>query len=354
MANIGTDKYGTRYVQFEDRHRQRRTMRLGKCSQRDAESVRLRIEKIVAAQVLDNTPDAETVRWLAEIGDKLSEKFAKLGLIESRQSTTLGAFIESYKASRGDVKPSTRAAWEAPYKSLLAHFGERKPLRAITEGDAKAWRRSMKGLAENTVRKRTAIVKSLFNSAVEHRLIDRNPFAGLKATMVENKARMFHLGPVASARIAEAMPTPEWRVIFALCRWGALRCPSEVLALKWGDVLWDRGRLIVRSPKTEHIPGKASRIIPLFPELLAALQEAFDAAEPGTVYVVTKTRDAGVNLRTRFAKYVERAGYKPWPKLFQNLRSTRETELARQFPLHVVTEWCGNSRPIAIKHYLQV
>ena len=44
----------------------------------------------------------------------------------------------------------------------------------------------------------------------------------------------------------------------------------------------------------------------------------------------------------------------PWPKLFQNLRSTRETELTETFPLHVVTSWLGNSQLIAAKHYLQV
>ena len=44
----------------------------------------------------------------------------------------------------------------------------------------------------------------------------------------------------------------------------------------------------------------------------------------------------------------------PWPKLFQNLRSTRETELADEFPMHVVCQWIGNSQPIAAKHYLQV
>ncbi len=45
---------------------------------------------------------------------------------------------------------------------------------------------------------------------------------------------------------------------------------------------------------------------------------------------------------------------KPWPKLFHNLRASRETELAESFPLHVVCAWIGNSQPIAAKHYLQV
>src|SRR5262249_37837408 len=43
-----------------------------------------------------------------------------------------------------------------------------------------------------------------------------------------------------------------------------------------------------------------------------------------------------------------------WPKLFQNLRASRETELAAAFPLHVVCRWIGNSALVAQKHYLQV
>ena len=51
---------------------------------------------------------------------------------------------------------------------------------------------------------------------------------------------------------------------------------------------------------------------------------------------------------------MKRAGLEPWPRLFHNLRASRETELAEQFPLHVVTAWLGNTPRIAMKHYLQV
>ena len=42
----------------------------------------------------------------------------------------------------------------------------------------------------------------------------------------------------------------------------------------------------------------------------------------------------------------------PWPRLFQNLRASRETELAERFPLRVVTDWLGNSPNVAMAHYL--
>lgn len=43
-----------------------------------------------------------------------------------------------------------------------------------------------------------------------------------------------------------------------------------------------------------------------------------------------------------------------WPRLFQNLRSSAETELASKYPLHVATYWIGNTARIAERHYLQV
>ena len=42
------------------------------------------------------------------------------------------------------------------------------------------------------------------------------------------------------------------------------------------------------------------------------------------------------------------------PARFYNLRASRETELANEFPIHVVCEWIGNSAEVARKHYLQV
>jgi hypothetical protein len=92
----------------------------------------------------------------------------------------------------------------------------------------------------------------------------------------------------------------------------------------------------------------------LFPELAGILREGFEAADGGSTFVITRYRDSSQNLRTTFLKIIKRAGLNPWPKPFQNLRSTRETELAEKYPLHVVTAWIGNSQLVASKHHLQV
>ena len=100
-------------------------------------------------------------------------------------------------------------------------------------------------------------------------------------------------------------------------------------------------------------PGCAGRGH-LFPKLRPHLEQCFDEAEPGEEFVIRRYRRRNSNPRTLMAKIIRRAGLKPWPKPFQNLRSTRETELADQFPIQVVCDWIGNTEAIASKHYLQV
>jgi hypothetical protein len=93
--------------------------------------------------------------------------------------------------------------------------------------------------------------------------------------------------------------------------------------------------------------------VPIFAELRSYLDQAFDAAEPGAVKVVTVADFEGAALRRRFTRIVRLAGRTLWERLFHNLRASRETELAAVYPLHLVCEWLGNQTAIAAKHYLK-
>jgi hypothetical protein len=64
--------------------------------------------------------------------------------------------------------------------------------------------------------------------------------------------------------------------------------------------------------------------------------------------------DADKNLGTTLRKIIRRAGVEPWPKSFQNCRSSRQTDLEQKYPTYVVCAWLGNTPTIAHKHYLTV
>src|SRR5262245_23681304 len=92
----------------------------------------------------------------------------------------------------------------------------------------------------------------------------------------------------------------------------------------------------------------------MFPELRLYLEEAFNLAGEGANHVVTRYRDPKCNLRTQLLRFIGRAGVAPWGRLFHNLRSSRQTELTEQYPVHVVAHWLGNSPRTSAQHYLQV
>ncbi len=107
------------------------------------------------------------------------------------------------------------------------------------------------------------------------------------------------------------------------------------------------------SPKTRKL-GNFERIIPLFPELLPFLIECSEAAPIPAEFVKGPDRHGGSNLRTQMTWLVRRAGLEPWPRIFRNLRASRQTELEERYPSHVVCGWMGNTEAVARRHYLQI
>jgi integrase len=356
LASITRQSNGARLIQFIGPDGSRKTVRLGKTPQRAAETVKLRIEHLLAAATTGSPLEDETSRWVANLEDAMYDRLAAVELLPKRDSVRLQPFLDSYIESRCDAKPNTHITYKNARRNLIDHFGASKPLRDITPGDVDEWRLALlrSGLADNTIRRRCGIAKQFFNAAVRKRLISSNPFAGQKVHILANTSRMYFVSRDEAQRVLDCCPDAQWRLLFALSRYGGLRCPSEHLALRWIDVDWERNRIRVRSPKTEHHPGGESRMVPLFPELAPYLRDVFEEAEDGAEYVIERYRNAGVNLRTQLLRIIDKAGLKQWPRLWQNLRSTRETELAEEYPLHVVCAWIGNSQPVAAKHYLQV
>jgi len=358
MASISYDKKtGRRAVQFVGDDGKRRTVRLGKVNKRQAETAKGYIEDLVACKVTGTAPKRTTAEWLSGLPDLIVRRLERVGLItpqKRRECLTVVEWIRQYIESRTDVKPRTRVNLEQAEKDLAGLFAS-KHLDEITPGDAEDFRVYLKsrGLAEGTIRRRCKRAKQFFIAAVKRKLIAENPFADIKCGDYANQTRYYFVSQEESWAMLNACPDAEWRLIFALCRFGGLRCPSEVLRLTWADIDWARDRFTVHASKTEHHADGGIRQVPIFPELAPYLAECFEQAEPGIKHVITRYRDGNTNLRTQLHRIIKRAGLTPWPKVFQNLRSTRETELTESFPIHVVCKWIGNSTQVANKHYLQ-
>ena len=344
----------------------RKAIHLGKKSKRYAEHVKLHVEHLLEAKQTGFPLDGETARWVADLKEPLETKLARVGLIPrgSGPAEKLAAFIKGFRAGRKDVKPATQEIWQQTERNLIDFFGSDRELPSITEGDADDFKQYMlaRELAPTTVQKRLQFAKMFFRAALRKKLITTNPFQEVKSKAAVDPDRQHFVTRADIERLLKGC-NPNWKVIISLGRFGGLRCPSEVLSLRWRDIDWASGRITVRSPKTEHHPGKEKRTIPLFPELRSVLLKAWEVSSRDAEYVVSgnyrKQSDTekgwrNCNLRTQFERIIKRAGLKPWPRLFHALRASRETELAAQYPIHVVTAWLGNTPKIAMKHYLQV
>ena len=119
----------------------------------------------------------------------------------------------------------------------------------------------------------------------------------------------------------------------------------------------DLNRAADRSKFGRAIHAKLSRFTPVEIEsqllkLLSDLQRSRERelAAEGETQVIADIRGAS-NLRTTMEKILARAGHHQWPKLFQNFRASRETQLLGQFPAKDVTSWLGNGVAVAMKHY---
>jgi integrase len=358
MASVISDPNGRKRIQFVAGDGSRRTIRLGKATSRQAEAVKVKVEQLVlAATGVTGVVDDETANWLTGLDDSIYNKLAGVGLVSPRESARLGVFIDGYISERSDVKVSTAIVYGQVRKYLVDYFGTDKLLREITPGDVDQWRLYLVnklGLSDNTVRRRTGIAKQYFRAAVRRKLISENPFDGQKVSVQANRQRDYFVSRAEAQKVLDACPNAQWRLIFGLARFGGLRCPSEIVRLKWQDIDFEHQRFTVHASKTEHHADGGIRIVPIFPELKPLFQDAFDEAKEGAVYCVEKYSGKWTNVGVHLRRIIKQAGIKPWPKLLQNLRSTRETELCESWPEHVVCNWIGNTRAVARKHYLQV
>jgi len=359
MASI-TNSNGRRTIQFAGPDKKRRSIRLGKIDGRTALGVKLHVDHLVQSKFSGMPLHVETAAWLRGINDTLYGRLSQVGLCQPRLvglrgHMPLGKMLNDYIDRRIDLKPWSIKMLKQARDKLLEFFGENKPIGSITAADAADFKRKRRMTdSEAYVAKQIQLARQFFKDAADSEFLDKSPFAKVRGGSQKNAARQRFIARELIERAIDKAPDIEWKLIIAFARYGGLRIPSEILSLEWPHIRWDEGRITIIASKTEHHVGHEEREIPIFPELKRLLLEARRLAPSNARYLITRYRDPASNLRTQFLRILDAAGVAPWPKLFQNLRSTRQTELTEHFPAHVVCAWLGNTEKIAKGHYLQV
>ena len=349
MATIKS-KNGYREIQFFDKARKRKSYYAGKITKRDAERIANRIEAIIACQIQGIAiTDSDLNKWIGELKDSSHAKLAKLGVVVARERANSTPDLKTWSdryISKHAGKPATIKQIRLTAKQLNEIIGGEKLLSDITPGDAQDFRRELesRGLATNTIRRRIGRSREIFGAAIKHRLINENPFAGEAYTVEANEERMVFVPHDVIDQLLHELKCEDLKIIVALARYAGMR-RHECLTQRWEDVDLVSGKMIIRSDKTPPI-----RVCPIFPELRPHLMRAREMAPEGAAFLQNRYHAKGNPITTLKKKVIE-AGLKPWPKLLQNLRASRETELMAKYPIKDVTGWIGNSPQIAMKHY---
>lgn len=371
MATIRKRPNGTLELRYVDAAGSRRSLYLPqRTTKLLAETVAAKVDHIINRQLTGTEPDRNVAQWLADLPDTLYGKLAKAGLAPDRLPSepepvepdpeplpTLAKWTADY-ISRHAGKPQTITLLEVTARSLTKFFGPERRIDQVTAGDAEDYRRWLEkngnerqqyrtGLAKNTVRRTVGRSKQFFTSAVKHELIPRNPFAGEASAVGGNDERLFLVPAEWIERCIRVAPCEDWRIILAFARYAGMRS-HECRIQRWDDIDLVNKRMLVRSNKTPPV-----RSCPIFPELLPHLLRAREMAPAGAEFVQTRY-SSDANLLTTLEKIIAKAGLVAWPKLMQNLRATRETELLANYPTKDVTSWLGNSPAVAQKHYAMV
>ncbi|MEL6740308.1 MAG: tyrosine-type recombinase/integrase, partial [Planctomycetota bacterium] len=358
MATPKQTPRGWRY-QFTDHLGNRQFVSWPRCSQRAAYSIAAHIDELVGSIRIRTTPPPDTRAWVADAPEQLINRLAELGLCAPRVSTELAAFVDRHLERRAnEVKHSTILTDRRARRHLLAFFDGTRDLASITRTECADFRAYLladkpegAGLATNTANTTCRLCSQFFTVAIAQGLTTLNPFAGLPKTTKGNPEAYEFVDRDRIERLLMACPDAQWRTMIVLARYGGLRCPSEVLSLRWADISWDTHRFLVRAPKTEHHRSGGIRRTPLFPEIAHELRALQAEVASTDGYVITRYRTTSSNLRTQLSRFIHNAGIKPWPKLWSNMRASRHMELKRLHPSGIVNEWIGHNERVAAEFY---
>lgn len=369
MASIVPLKDGTTQIKFI-RNGEDLRVRLGRVSSNAAHTFKRHIEHILAAKAIGDPIPLRTAEWVGSLSPKYRRRLADKGLVSEapvesvasqviKRAETIGELCAYVLLQYEDHKASTQKNMRRVADALRRYFGDSMRINEITKGDVKEFRRwlvkrgALKGgpLAITTASEIARKARTFFVFAVDKRWIPENPFSKLRGLVLTNKDNEFFVHRKVIKRVMRRA-NPDLQVAIALGRYGGVRSPSEVRQLELRDVDWDRERFTVREDEEKR---NMSREVPIFPELRPYLEEAFERAPAGEAFVCPRYARAGEKaIYSAFRKLLIRCGVTPWPRLLQNLRSSRETELIEEHPAHVVTSWIGHDITVARANYLQI
>jgi integrase len=135
-------------------------------------------------------------------------------------------------------------------------FGKR-PIGSINRAELEQWQREKRQAARAaTVNRSLGRLRHMLSKAIEWELLDppKNPMKGIKF-LRENNARQEYLTLAECERLVQACVAPWIRTIVIIALHTGMRL-SEILRLRWQDINFDPGFILIRDSKN----GRARQV----------------------------------------------------------------------------------------------
>lgn len=207
---------------------------------------------------------------------------------------TFSDVADAYLAQHPAWRDSTRSTQTARLKAIRDALGDRE-VQTIRTSDVRAFlnRLHAEGKTAKTREATRALLRAVFQVAVDDGYIDRNPVAAVRAISDKRTAeeRDARLTDEQLATIGKHLPSDEWRGFLTFILGTGMR-GGEAAGLTWGHVDFLRNRIRVEQqlvsgnfgdpvfgpPKTKN----STRWVPMRPGIREVLEEQREA-HPRTV-----------------------------------------------------------------------
>ena len=196
MASIFIPKNSKSYKLQEVVNGERKTITLGRMSQKSAELIRSRVETINSCNEAGLPYPLDVAQWLGTIGDDLHKKLSTVGLVGARQAASLEQELEKYiKNHSGGKEPSTLEKWGYDRDRLVQFFGADRDTKTIIRSECeqyKTWLYNERHMADSTVGRAIRNARMFFTAWVRDGLLERNPFDGVKSSNAIRRPQLSH------------------------------------------------------------------------------------------------------------------------------------------------------------------
>jgi len=243
-----------------------------------------------------------------------------------------------------------RNGWPESSEYALAPVFGKKPLHLITRRDIEAYSRDRASKVKGaTVNRELALLRHLFNIAIEKGYTDYNPARGFKRFPEAPWRHKFFFSESEIEKLISAS-VPHLRPILAVAFGTGLR-KGDILGLKWTDVDLERGIISIQMQKT----GEPIEI-PLIPMIRELLRQMKSQAASSLFVFSLGTSGQGIgDIKTAFRAALRRSGLIAKGYRFHDIRRTFARMLYSQgVILTKIQRLLGHKSVLTTERYLGV